>query len=72
MRHAVAGGHIQRKVSQQAYEFEKGIQNGEYIKVGVNKYTESVEDQPDVELHAYDESWPKSRSPGSGAAPHAG
>jgi len=57
MRHAVAGGHIQRKVSQQAYEFEKGIQNGEYIKVGVNKYTESVEDQPDVELHAYDESW---------------
>jgi methylmalonyl-CoA mutase N-terminal domain/subunit len=57
MRHAVAGGHIQRKVSQQAYAFEKGIQNGEYVKVGVNKYTEGVEDQPDVELHAYDESW---------------
>jgi methylmalonyl-CoA mutase N-terminal domain/subunit len=57
MRRAVAEGHIQRKVSRQAYEFEKGIQSGEYIKVGVNKYTESVEDQPDVELHAYDESW---------------
>jgi len=57
MRRAVAFGHIQRKVSQQAYEFERGIQNGDYIKVGVNKYTEGVEDQPDVELHAYDESW---------------
>jgi methylmalonyl-CoA mutase N-terminal domain/subunit len=57
MRRAVALGHIQRKVSQQAYEFERGIQSGEYIKVGVNKYTEGVEDQPDVELHAYDESW---------------
>jgi methylmalonyl-CoA mutase N-terminal domain/subunit len=57
MRRAVALGHIQRKVSQQAYEFERGIQNGDYIKVGVNKYTEDVEDQPDVELHAYDESW---------------
>ena len=57
MRHAVATGHIQRKVSRQAYEFEKGVQNGEFIKVGVNKYTDTVEDQPDVELHAYDESW---------------
>jgi len=57
MRRAVALGHIQRKVSRQAYEFERGIQNGDYIKVGVNKYTEGVEDQPDVELHAYDESW---------------
>jgi methylmalonyl-CoA mutase N-terminal domain/subunit len=57
MRRAVATGYIQRKVSRQAYEFEKGIQSGEYIKVGVNKYAESGEDQPDVELHAYDESW---------------
>ncbi len=57
MRRAVALGHIQRKVSRQAYEFERGIQNGDYIKVGVNKYIEGVEDQPDVELHAYDESW---------------
>ena len=57
MRRAVALGHIQRKVSRQAYEFECGIQSGDYTKVGVNKYTEGVEDQPDVELHAYDESW---------------
>jgi methylmalonyl-CoA mutase N-terminal domain/subunit len=57
MRRAVAGGYIQRKVSRQAYEFERGIQNGDYIKVGVNKYTEGAEDQPDVELHAYNDAW---------------
>lgn len=57
MRQAVALGHIQRKVSRQAYEFERGIQSGEYVKVGVNQYTEGVGDSPDVELHAYDESW---------------
>jgi methylmalonyl-CoA mutase N-terminal domain/subunit len=37
MVHAVATGFIQRKVAQQAYEYERGIQKGEYIKVGVNK-----------------------------------
>jgi methylmalonyl-CoA mutase N-terminal domain/subunit len=57
MVHAVSTGFIQRKVARQAYEYEKGIQNGEYIKVGVNKYADETEDQTDVELHEYDESW---------------
>jgi methylmalonyl-CoA mutase N-terminal domain/subunit len=57
MVHAVAGGYIQRKVAQQAYDYEKGIQEGEYIKVGVNKYADDADDQPDVDLHEYDESW---------------
>ncbi len=57
MVHAVATGFIQRKVARQAYEYEKGVQNGEYIKVGVNKYVDEVEDQTDVELHEYNEQW---------------
>jgi methylmalonyl-CoA mutase N-terminal domain/subunit len=40
MVHAVASGFIQRKVAQQAYEYERGLQKGEYVKVGVNKYTD--------------------------------
>jgi methylmalonyl-CoA mutase N-terminal domain/subunit len=44
-------------VAQQAYEYEKGIQEGDYIKVGVNKYADDADDQPDVDLHEYDESW---------------
>ncbi|AFM24541.1 acyl-CoA mutase large subunit family protein [Desulfomonile tiedjei] len=55
MIHAVSSGYIQGEVAKQAYEFEKSLQNGEVIKVGVNKYTEG--EQPDVELHAYDEAW---------------
>ena len=57
MVHAVSTGFIQRKVARQAYEYEKGVQDGTYIKVGVNKYTDETEDQTDVELHEYDESW---------------
>jgi methylmalonyl-CoA mutase N-terminal domain/subunit len=57
MVHAVATGFIQRKVSRQAYEYEKGLQTGAYIKVGVNKYTDGDEDQTDVELHEYTEEW---------------
>jgi len=57
MVHAVATGFIQRKVARQAYEYEKGVQDGEYIKVGVNKYADEVEDPTDVELHEYNEKW---------------
>ena len=57
MVHAVDTGFIQRKVARQAYEYEKGLQKGEYIKVGVNKYADEVEDQTDVELHEYNEQW---------------
>ncbi|MDO8723419.1 MAG: methylmalonyl-CoA mutase family protein [Syntrophales bacterium] len=48
---AVATGYIQRLVSRQAYDFEKGIQSGELLKVGVNIYTEG--ESKDVELHEY-------------------
>jgi methylmalonyl-CoA mutase N-terminal domain/subunit len=57
MVHAVATGFIQRKVARQAYEYEKGVQDGEYIKVGVNKYVDETEDQTDVALHEYNEKW---------------
>ena len=51
MTKAVETGYVQREVSRQAYEFEKGVQKGELIKVGVNKYTEGEE--MEVELHEY-------------------
>ena len=55
MLRAVETGAVQREVSRQAYEYQKGIQNNEIIKVGVNKYTEG--EQPEVELHEYNEQW---------------
>jgi methylmalonyl-CoA mutase N-terminal domain/subunit len=48
---AISSGHIQREVARQAYEFEKGVQKGELIKVGVNKYRGG--EQGEVELHEY-------------------
>jgi methylmalonyl-CoA mutase N-terminal domain/subunit len=48
---AVETGYVQREVAKQAYEFEKGVQKGELIKVGLNKYTEGEE--MEVELHEY-------------------
>jgi methylmalonyl-CoA mutase N-terminal domain/subunit len=48
---AVTTGYVQRLVAAQAYEFEKGIQSGELLKVGVNIYTEG--ESKDVELHGY-------------------
>jgi methylmalonyl-CoA mutase N-terminal domain/subunit len=65
MLKAVETGFIQRKVSRQAYEYEKGLQTGEYIKVGRNKYTDG-EDQgsSDVELHEYNEKWVEDQQAG--------
>ena len=62
---AVETGFIQRKVAKQAYAYEKGLQSGEYIKVGSNKYTDS-DDQgsSDVDLHEYNEEWVEKQQAG--------
>jgi len=62
---AVETGFIQRKVSKQAYEYEKGLQAGEYIKVGSNKYTDGEEQSSvDVDLHEYNEGWAEKQQAG--------
>ena len=55
MVEAVSSGYVQKEVARQAYEFEKKIQAGKIIKVGVNKYTEGVD--MEVDLHEYNEEW---------------
>ena len=57
MVQAVASGTIQKEVTRQSFEFEKGLQSKEYIKVGVNKYRDEDKELTDVELHEYDDSW---------------
>jgi methylmalonyl-CoA mutase, N-terminal domain len=51
----VADGYVQRKVAWQAYEFERDLQKGDLVKVGVNKY--ATADEEDVDLHEYNEEW---------------
>ncbi len=55
MLECVKNGYVGRKLARQAYEWEMGIQRGELIKVGVNKYATAREEE--VQLHEYDESW---------------
>jgi methylmalonyl-CoA mutase N-terminal domain/subunit len=55
MVEAVASGYVQREVARQAYEYEKKLQEGKVIKVGVNQYTEGVD--MEVDLHEYNEAW---------------
>ena len=60
MTKCISDGLIQRKVSRQAYEFEKGLQAGEYRKVGLNtEATDKEAEKTDVELHEYNEEWAK-------------
>ncbi len=62
---AVETGFIQRKVATQAYEYEKGLQSGEYIKVGSNKYTDGDDTGGgDVDLHEYNEKWVEKQQAG--------
>jgi methylmalonyl-CoA mutase N-terminal domain/subunit len=50
---AVSEGYVQAQVSKQAYELEKAIQTGEFIKIGVNKYRMDEEEERTVEFHEY-------------------
>jgi len=60
---SISNGFVQRKVSRQAYVFEKGLQSGEYRKVGVVPVSEKGTDKDPgsepaaVELHEYNEAW---------------
>jgi methylmalonyl-CoA mutase N-terminal domain/subunit len=49
---AIAEGNVQREVARQAYLYEKGIQEGTIVKVGVNKHR-MEEETREVELHEY-------------------
>jgi methylmalonyl-CoA mutase, N-terminal domain len=49
----IENGYIQKVVSKQAYELEKGIRSGDIPKVGVNKYCTEETASLDVELHEF-------------------
>jgi methylmalonyl-CoA mutase N-terminal domain/subunit len=53
---AISEGLIQKEVSRQAYLYEKMIQSGELVKVGVNKYQILEDEERTIEFHEYDPS----------------
>ncbi|MCC7163769.1 MAG: methylmalonyl-CoA mutase [Anaerolineae bacterium] len=53
MVQAVATGQIQTIAARQAYEFERAVESGELVKIGVNKYRSENPESGEVELHPY-------------------
>jgi methylmalonyl-CoA mutase, N-terminal domain len=39
VRRAIETGYIQREIQQAAYEYQKGVESGGQVVVGVNRYT---------------------------------
>ncbi len=51
---AISKGNIQKEVARQSYLYEKMLQSGEVVKVGVNKYRTAEEEERAIEFHEYD------------------
>ena len=50
---AIEQGFVQHEIDEAAFEYERQLEAGERVVVGVNRFTEG-EDQEDVELHRLD------------------
>ena len=46
---------MQREIEEAAYRYQREVEKEERIIVGVNRYTSGGVDDPDMELHAVDE-----------------
>ena len=51
---AIEAGWFQKEIADSAYEFALGKAKGERPVIGVNKYVQEEEGEPDIPLHPYD------------------
>ena len=51
---AIEAGWFQKEIADSAYEFALGKAKGERPVIGVNKYVQEEEGEPDIALHPYD------------------
>jgi methylmalonyl-CoA mutase, N-terminal domain len=52
---AVEERFMQREIEDSAYRYQREVERGERIIVGVNRYATEGSDEPDMELHTVDE-----------------
>lgn len=50
---AIKQGYIQREIARTAYDYQKAVDSGERVVVGVNKFT--AEEKPPLHLFVFDE-----------------
>jgi methylmalonyl-CoA mutase N-terminal domain/subunit len=53
---AVEERFMQREIEESAFRYQREVEGGERIVVGVNRYGSEAGDDPDIELHSVDES----------------
>ncbi len=53
MLRAVESGYIQREIQESAYRYQKSVETGETVVVGVNRFT--TEERPSIDLLVVDE-----------------
>ncbi len=54
---AIKRGYIQQEIMRSAYNYQKAVDSGEYVVVGVNSYT--TEEEPELKLFEMDETMEK-------------
>lgn len=47
MREAIRSGWVQEEISQAAYEYQQDVEEGEEVVVGVNRFTEEEDEEPE-------------------------
>jgi methylmalonyl-CoA mutase N-terminal domain/subunit len=47
MREVIRSGWVQEEISQAAYEYQQDVEEGEEVVVGVNRFTEEEDDEPE-------------------------
>jgi methylmalonyl-CoA mutase N-terminal domain/subunit len=52
---AIEEHFMQREIEEAAYRYQREVERGERVIVGVNRYTSGGADDPDMELHTVDE-----------------
>jgi methylmalonyl-CoA mutase, N-terminal domain len=53
---AIERRYMQREIEEAAFRYQREVEKGERIIVGVNRYASEVDEDPDMELHSVDES----------------
>jgi methylmalonyl-CoA mutase N-terminal domain/subunit len=49
MLQAIESGYVQREIQEAAYQFQKALESGEEVAVGVNRFEEDQEEPIDVQ-----------------------
>jgi methylmalonyl-CoA mutase N-terminal domain/subunit len=48
MPSAIQKGYVQKEIQEAAYQFQRSLEEGKQLVVGVNRYTDTTAEQPEI------------------------